>query len=148
MILDKNLVLSEGQDIVAISGSSTPVASTDVITVGKADFGYKGMFFIVKADEEIKSASADGDVTITVQASDDSTFSNGVKTIFSQTFVDFVKSTAKVANGEAIVKVLLRDVAGLKYVRATFAGDGTWEANAGNTSLKVSAFFVFDYPNQ
>jgi hypothetical protein len=149
MILDKNLVLSEGQDIKAISASATAVASTDTAVIGKADFGYKGMFFIVKADEEIKSASANGTVTIKVEASDDSTFASGVSTIFSQSFANFVKSTAKVAKDEVLVKVLLRDVAGLKYVRATYAGDGTWaKAVSGQDTMKVSAFFAFDYPNQ
>lgn len=147
MILDKSLVFCEAQDIVAIGGSATPVVSTDVITVGKADFGYKGMFFVVKADEEIKSASANGDVTISIEASDDSTFATK-KVIFSQTLVNFVKSTATVAKGGEIVKALLRDCEGLKYLRVSFAGDGTWDVDASNTSLKVSAFITFDFPNQ
>ena len=37
MVIDKNLVFCEGQDIDGISGSATPVAGTDIITVGKAD---------------------------------------------------------------------------------------------------------------
>ena len=149
MVIDKNLVFCEGQDIDGISGSATPVAGTDIITVGKADFGYKGMFFVVKADEEIKSASADGDVTVTLQASDDSTFSAGVITLFSQTLVNFVQSTAKIAKGGEIVKTLLRDCGGKKYLKVSFAGDGTWAKNAGQgDTMKVSAFITFDYPNQ
>lgn len=147
MILDKNLVLSDGQDIDAISGSATPVVS-DTIVVGKADFGYKGMFFVVKADEEIKSASANGDVTISVEASDTTDFSTKT-TLFTQSFANFVKSTATVAKGEVLVKTLLRDCGGLKYVRVSYAGDGTWAKNAGQgDTMKVSAFITFDYPNQ
>ena len=41
MIMDKNLMFSADQDIKAISGSSTAVASTNTAVVGKADFGYK-----------------------------------------------------------------------------------------------------------
>lgn len=148
MIIDKNLVFGEEQDIKAISGSATAVAGTDIITVGKADFGYKGMFFVVKADEEIKSASANGNVTISLEASDDSTFSDGVITLFSQTLVNFVKSTATVAKGGEIAKTLLRDCGGKKYLKVSFKGDGTWAKNASNSTMKVSAFITFDYPNK
>lgn len=148
MILDKTLTLSDSQDIKAISASATAVAS-DTIVIGKADLGYKGMFFIVKADEEIKSASANGDVTITLESSDDSTFATGVSTLFTKTYTDFVKSTATVAKDTVLIKELLRDVAGKKYVRVTYAGDGTWaKAGSGQDTMKVSAFFVFDYPNK
>ena len=147
MILDKNLVLSEGQDIDGVSGSSTAVASTDVITVGKADFGYKGMFFIVKADEEIKTAKTNGVVTISIIASDSSTFASGNQTIFSQA-IELAKGSA-VAKDTVLVKALVRDVAGLKYVKVQYKGDGTWvKSDSQGDTMKVSAFFVFDYPNQ
>lgn len=148
MIIDKELVFAEGQDIDAISGVATAVDSTDSVVVGKADFGYKGMFFIVKADEEIKTAKTDGDVTISVIASDSSTFASGNQTIFTTTIKDFAKGSA-IAKDTVLVKTLLRDVKGLKYVKVQFAGDGTWEQNASQGgSIKVSAFMTFDYPNQ
>lgn len=149
MILDKTLVFCEGQDIDGISGSASAVASTDVITVGKADFGYKGMFFIVKADEQIKEASADGTVTFSLIASDDSTFSTGTVTILAEAVANFASESAGVAKDEVIVKALVRDCAGKKYIKAQFQGDGTWTANAGQgSSMKVSAFLAFDFPNK
>lgn len=149
MVIDKNLVFCEGQDIDGISGSATPVASTDVITVGKADFGYKGMFFIVKADEQIKEASADGTVTFSIIASDDSTFSTGTVTVLAEAVANLASETGGVAKDTVLVKALVRDCAGKKYLKAQFAGDGTWAKNAGQgDTIKVSAFLVFDYPNK
>lgn len=147
MILDKSLIFCEGQDIDGVSGDDTPIASTDTITVGKADFGYKGMFFIVKADEEIKTASADGKVFFKVEASDDSTFATGTVTILNEA-VELAKGSA-VAKDAVIVKEVIRDVAGKKYVRAVFTGDDVWTKNAGQgSSMKVSAFLAFDFPNK
>ena len=60
MIMDKNLMFSADQDIKAISGSSTAVASTNTAVVGKADFGYKGMFLVVKLKEALLAAKTNG----------------------------------------------------------------------------------------
>ena len=132
MVIDKNLVFCEGQDIDAISGSSSAVDSTDTITVGKADFGYKGMFFVVKADEEIKSASANGNVTI-----------------FTTTIKNLASETGGLAKDTVLVKALIRDCAGKKYLKAQFTGDGTWvKSDSQGSTMKVSAFITFDFPNQ
>lgn len=149
MILDKNLVFCEGQDIDAISGSSSAVDSTDTITVGKADFGYKGMFFVVKADEQIKEAKTDGDVTFSILASDSSTFASGNVTIFTTTIKNLASETGGLAKDTVLVKALIRDCAGKKYLKAQFTGDGTWvKSDSQGDTMKVSAFITFDYPNQ
>lgn len=152
MIIDKNLIFCEGEDIDAVSGAggTTGIASTDVITVGNADFGYKGMFFIVKADEEIKTAKANGTVFFSIQASNDSTFStaNDLVTIANVAYKDFAKGAA-IAKDTVIAKTMVRDTQGKKYLRAFFYNDGTWtKSDSQGSTMKVSAFITFDFPNQ
>ena len=141
MVIDKNLVLSEGQDIVAISSGGN-ATSTDTITVGKADFGYKGCFLAVIAGEDILTPVTNGTLTVELQASDDSTFSTN--TVIKKEVVALDGAKAK---GTVLLKTLVRDVAGKKYVRAKYTG-ATYVKNASQSSLKVDTFITFDFPNQ
>jgi len=147
MILDNSLIFSEEQDIKAISGSSTAVASTNTCVVGKADFGYKGMFLVVKLKEALLAAKTNGGadgLTIKVEACDNSAFSSNVVTLAEkQMSVD-----SAMAEGTDLAKFLLRDCKGLKYIRVTYKGDGTYVKNDSQTTIKVSAFMATDIPTE
>lgn len=147
MIMDKNLMFSADQDIKAISGSSTAVASTNTAIVGKADFGYKGMFLVVKLKEALLAAKTNGGadgLTIKVEACDNSAFSSNVVTLAEkQMSID-----SAMAEGTDLAKFLLRDCQGLKYIRVTYKGDGTYVKNDSQTTLKVDTFLVIDNPTE
>lgn len=142
MILDKHLIMSDKQDIKAISGASTAVDS-NIISVGKADFGYKGCFLVVKTKSAIQAPSADGNVTIKLLASDKEDFSSGVVTLAEKTFVNFAK-TSGIAKDTVLLKDILRDCKGLKYLKTTYAGDGTWAKNSGDTTIEIMSFITPD----
>jgi len=144
MIMDKNLMFSEEQDIKAISGSSSAVASTNTAVVGPADFGYKGMFLVVKAKEDIAAAKTNGNLKIKVEACDNSAFSANVATIAEYT----VSMNAAKVKGTDLAKFLLRDCQGLKYVRVTYTGDGTYVRADSQSTMKVDAFMVVDLPTE
>ena len=144
MILDNQLVLSAEQDIVGISSGGT-VASTNVATIGKADFGYKGMFLAVIAREEIKTAGTNGTLTITIEASDDSTFSDSSEIVLA-TKVVTLGATAT-PKDTILFKELLRDNGGKKFLRVKYKGTTYVKASAQST-IKVDAFMAFDYPNK
>ena len=143
MIMDKNLMFSADQDIKAISGSSTAVASTNTAVVGKADFGYK----VVKLKEALLAAKTNGGadgLTIKVEACDNSAFSSNVVTLAEkQMSID-----SAMAEGTDLAKFLLRDCQGLKYIRVTYKGDGTYVKNDSQTTLKVDTFLVIDNPTE
>ncbi len=141
MIIDNELVLSAEQDIVSASNAGT-VASTNTAVVGKADFGYKGMFLAVIADEAILAPATGGNLNVVVQADDVDTFANA-KTVK----IIAVPLTEAKAKGTVLVKDILRDVQGFKYVRLQYKGAGYVKAS-GQSTLKVSAFITFDFPNQ
>lgn len=141
MVIDKNLVLSEGQDIIAVSSGGN-ATSTDTITVGKADFGYKGMFLAVVAGEAILAPATNGTLTVELQASDDSTFST-----YSVIKKEVIALDGAKAKGTVLLQTLVRDVKGLKYVRAKYTGT-TYVKNSDQSSLKVDTFITFDFPNQ
>ena len=143
MILDNQLVLSAEQDIVAISSGGN-ATSTNTIVVGKADFGYKGMFLTIIAREEIKSGGTTGTLTMDVQASDDSTFSS--PTTIASKVVTLSSSTAT-PKDTILFQDILRDVKGLKYVRVKYTGT-TYVKASGQTTIKVDAFLSFDYPTK
>lgn len=141
MIIDNQLVLSAEQDIVSASNAGT-VASTNTIVVGKADFGYKGCFLTVTADEDIKTPATTGNLNVVVQADDVDTFASA-KTVK----IIAVPLTEAKAKGTVLVQDILRDVQGLKYVRLQYTGAG-YVKNSGQSSLKVSAFITFDVPTK
>ena len=144
MILDNQLVLSAEQDIVGISSGGT-VTSTNVATIGKADFGYKGMFLAVITREEIKTAGTNGTLTITIEASDDSSFSDSSEIVLA-TKVVTLGATAT-PKDTILFKELLRDNGGKKFLRVKYKGT-TYVKASGQTTINVDAFMAFDYPNK
>ena len=141
MIIDNQLVLSAEQDIIAISSSGN-TTSTNTIVVGKADFGYKGCYLAVVARSAILAPATNGSVNIEVQACDESTFSTPT-TIKTEN----VALGGAIAKDTLLTKFILRDVAGLKYVRIKFTGVG-YVKNSSQSALKVDAFITFDYPTK